>query len=606
MATPDPDPTAASTVAHAATAPTPGTRKMPPWGVGELPDAPHFTWRNWAMLLGPGLVMGGAAIGGGEWLTGPRISALYGGSLLWLATLSIVGQVFYNMEISRYTLYTGEPIFTGKFRLLPGPGFWLFAYLLLDFGSVFPYLAANAATPVAAVILGRLPDSARVAPSLFLFGRGITDAALLQALAYLSFIAILVPLVVGGKVYDSLKAVMSFKIAVILGFLGFLAVFYSEANTWKEISTGFLKIGTLPVLSGEDRNGNGILDPGEDWDRDGHLDVDESLPATIDTNGDGKPDAWADVDGDGRPDRFIDRDGDGTRDGTTVDNVFLAWFQGRPFLPLDLAMLGYMTAMAAISGSGGLTNTSISGYTRDQGWGMGKLVGAIPSMVGGHGLQLSHVGMVFPISAESIRRFRRWYRHVLRDQLAVWTPACFLGIALPSMLSIQFLRRGTEVAESGVAAMTAGGVAAAAGPTLGPVFWYITIFCGFLVLAPSAATTADGVLRRWVDVFWTGSARLRKLDPGKIRHVYFAVLCAYAAFGLVALSVGRPGKLLLWATTIYNFALGFSCWHVLAVNTILLPKEIRPGWGIRIALVLAGIFFFGLGVVVTLQNFGYI
>jgi hypothetical protein len=216
------------------------------------------------------------------------------------------------------------------------------------------------------------------------------------------------------------------------------------------------------------------------------------------------------------------------------------------------------------------------------------------------------VGMVFPISAESVRRFRRWYRHVLRDQLVVWTPACFLGIALPSMLSIQFLRRGTEVAESGVAAMTATGVAEAAGPTLGPLFWYITIFCGFLVLAPSAATTADGVLRRWVDVFWTGSARLRRLEPDKIRYVYFAVLCAYAVFGLIAIWWGRPGNLLLWATTIYNFALGFSCWHVLAVNVILLPKEIRPGWGIRIALVVSGLFFFALGAVVTLKNFGYI
>src|ERR687892_10508 len=76
----------------------------------------------------------------------------------------------------------GEPIFTGKFRLLPGPRFWLFAYLLLDFGSVFPYLAANAATPVAAVMLGRLPDAGHAEPTLFLFGRGITDSALLQAL----------------------------------------------------------------------------------------------------------------------------------------------------------------------------------------------------------------------------------------------------------------------------------------------------------------------------------------------------------------------------------------------------------------------------------------
>jgi hypothetical protein len=29
----------------------------------------------------------------------------------------------------------------------------------------------------------------------------------------------------------------------------------------------------------------------------------------------------------------------------------------------------------------------------------------------------------------------------------VWTPACFVGLALPSMLSVQFLPRGTQVAD---------------------------------------------------------------------------------------------------------------------------------------------------------------
>ena len=72
-------------------------------------------------MLGPGLLMGGSAIGGGEWLMGPAVTARYGGALMWLATLSILGQVIYNLEISRYTLYSGEPIFTGKFRTLPGP-----------------------------------------------------------------------------------------------------------------------------------------------------------------------------------------------------------------------------------------------------------------------------------------------------------------------------------------------------------------------------------------------------------------------------------------------------------------------------------------------------
>src|SRR5215467_14356784 len=114
-------------------APWLGSHEMPRWNTGELVEAPRFTWKNWFALLGPGLLVGGSAIGGGEWLAGPAVTARYGGALMWLATLSIVGQVFYNMEISRYTLYTGEPIFTGKFRTLPGPHFWLPIYLILDF-----------------------------------------------------------------------------------------------------------------------------------------------------------------------------------------------------------------------------------------------------------------------------------------------------------------------------------------------------------------------------------------------------------------------------------------------------------------------------------------
>jgi hypothetical protein len=48
---------------------------------------------------------------------------------------------------------------------------------------------------------------------------------------------------------------------------------------------------------------------------------------------------------------------------------------------------------------------------------------------------------------------------------------------------------------------------------------------------------------------------------------------------------------------------------VLAVNTILLPKEIRPNWFIRIGLVLGGLFFAALTVITviaTLKKFGYI
>lgn len=588
--------------------PHPGAQTMPRWDPGELPDAPRFTWKNWAMLLGPGLVMGGSAIGGGEWLTGPAVTARYGGALLWLATLSILAQVVYNMEISRYTLYSGEPIFTGKFRTLPGPRFWLIAYVILDFGCLFPYLAASAATPVAAVILQRLPvadPNSTVTSSIL--GMQLTDLQLIRGLQYVCFLLALLPMVFGGKVYNSMKVLMTFKIVVVLGYLLLLAVMFSNLGTWVEIGTGFVKFGSVPIQRAEDLNGNGVLDPGEDWDGDGRLDVIERLKPTIDTNGDGVMDQWADINGDGKPDKFNDIDKDGVADGDNVDNIFVAMFQGRPFPVIELSMVGLLAAMASIAGQGGLTNTTTSAYVRDQGWGMGAHVGALPSAIGGREISLSHVGKVFEITRDNLGKFHRWYKHVLRDQLVVWMPACFVGLALPAMLSVVFLQRGVEAERWTMSAMTASGVASRFSETWGPLFWGMTLFCGFLVLVPSNSNAADGFLRRWVDVFWTGSARLREVEPHKIRYLYFAVLCTYAVLGVIILSISpNPTDLLKYATMIYNFALGFSCFHTLAVNTILLPKEIRPNWFIRIGLVLGGLFFSFLALVAAAETLGYL
>jgi hypothetical protein len=118
---------------------------FPAWETDELPKAPKVGWKSWTALIGPGIVLAGANIGGGEWLFGPIVTARYGGQLMWLATLSIGFQVFYNLAIMRYTLYTGEPVMVGFLRTWPGPKFWAVFYLMADMGGIWPYLASNAA-----------------------------------------------------------------------------------------------------------------------------------------------------------------------------------------------------------------------------------------------------------------------------------------------------------------------------------------------------------------------------------------------------------------------------------------------------------------------------
>ena len=131
------------------------------------------------------------------------------------------------------------------------------------------------------------------------------------------------------------------------------------------------------------------------------------------------------------------------------------------------------------------------------------------------------------------------------------------------------------------------------------MLWCLILLCGFLILGPSVAPSTDGFLRRWVDVFWIASRRARSFDPTSIRYVYFGVLAVYAAFGVVMLSLKTPQALLLIATLIMNYAIGFSCLHTLAVNLILLPPEVRPGWFSRIGLFLTGLFFLTVATLFT-------
>ncbi len=561
-------------------------------------------------MIGPGLVMGAAAVGGGEWLAGPAVTAQYGGAMLWVATVSILFQVLYNVEICRYTLYCGEPIFTGKFRVPPHPMFWLVFYLLLDWGSLFPYLVVNAAVAIESIFITDFdPDG--------------VHKWIHRTVSSLIYLSIALPLVVGGKVYNSLKVVMSIKLITVFGFLLVVGVLFSQPKHWVEIASGLFQFGNVPVRLDEDRNGNGTLDPGEDFDGDGRLDVVEpESKLTVDTNNDGQPDAYA-KDAQGREIKFDDIDGDGKRDGANVENIFTTLFTEGRLPNIDLRLVAFIAGLAAIAGNGGLTNTPISNFTRDQGWGMGYHVGAIPSVVGGHGVTLSHEGSVFEVNDASLPRWKQWYQHITRDQLFVWMNACFIGVALPSILSVGFITRGTEVDKSKVAALTSGGVANVvadppkevlastrvlkpwvAGPTAATVFKQATLVCGFLVLVTSMISTMDGFVRRWVDVAWTGSAQLRKLDVSYIRYVYFAVLVAFCLSGMVVIWVGiKPGRVFELATTGYNFALGFSAWHTLRVNTTLLPPQLRPNIAVRIGLVLAGCYFTMLGLISTLQPF---
>ena len=127
---------------------------LPDWTTADMPAPPAMGMRSWVALIGPGMMMAGVAIGAGEWLFGPAVASQYGGTILWLATISILCQLVVNLEVMRYALYCGEPVYVGFLRTRPGPKVWTVWYLLMDVSNIWPFMAATAAVPLAAALAG--------------------------------------------------------------------------------------------------------------------------------------------------------------------------------------------------------------------------------------------------------------------------------------------------------------------------------------------------------------------------------------------------------------------------------------------------------------------
>ena len=558
---------------------------LPTWDVAELPEPKPLGMKNLAGFIGPGIVMCGIQLAGGEWLLGAEITAKYGGSLMWLAALSILGQMFYNIECGRYALYTGEPVFTGFMRASPGPGFWISVFVLLSLGAFIPALSTTAATVIAALYLDRPP--------------GPEDKFLINTLGYILLAAVSLPILIGGKIYNMMQWVMTTKVIIVLGFCVIVGITMISADNWGRVFSGFLKVGNVPVVAPEDRNQNGKLDADEDFDRDGHLDIVEEVI---------ERDVYGNVI------KFNDADGDGKWDGENIDNVFMALLRDGDFPVLMLTQIALLGAFAGFAGGGGLSNSTYSNYVRDKGWGMGSQVGAIPSAVGGREITLSHIGKVFAETPENMRRWKAWWKYIITDQFLIWGPGCVMGMALPALISIEFsphspLYNMPDAPDYAQAIMSADGLRHAPGLSAGmqQTMWIATLVIGLLVLLPSQMSIVENMCRRWTDILWSGSQRVRdRMSSDQVHRIYYTILVLYVVWTFIGAylfqTYGAPKGMVLVVANMNNIALGFTSFFILRNNLKYLPKALHPGWINRIGVLFCGVFYMGLTILVFYQK----
>jgi hypothetical protein len=251
--------------------------------------------------------------------------------------------------------------------------------------------------------------------------------------------------------------------------------------------------------------------------------------------------------------------------------------------PIDWGLIG---ALAATAGSGGIGNLTVTNWVRDKGFGMGSKVGAIPSAVGGHEIQLSHVGTVFPVTPANLVRWREWMRYVHADQLWVWGLFCFLGMFLNVNLTTAIVPHGTDLQ-----GLAAGAYQAEYLSRIWPGFWFLTLFNGFWILFKTQLGNTDILVRTVTDAVWMSSARARASKQG-IRALYYGILIAFSIWGVFVIRSASPFQLFKILANMAGVVLAIAGVQIFLVNRRFLPYAVRPPlW--REAVLLACSIFYG-------------
>jgi hypothetical protein len=197
------------------------------WQLAELPVPPRPQGLGWLKAVGPGVIALGVSIGSGEFLLGPATFVQHGFSLLWVVLIAIVFQTIFNTEVMRYTLATGEPVFSGFMRTRPSSTLWAWVYVVLYFLQVgWPAWAGTAAAAMFYLVVQRLPDAS-------------ADASTTYFIGVAAFLAVVVILSVGKRIEHTLEILNWILVTTSIGGFLILAVLFVPSQVWLAAGIGF-------------------------------------------------------------------------------------------------------------------------------------------------------------------------------------------------------------------------------------------------------------------------------------------------------------------------------------------------------------------------------
>ena len=188
----------------------------------ETADLPEKKLPFWK-IAGPGAILVGLSIGAGEIIIWPRIAAEYGASMVWAAVLGVFLQLWINFEVGRWTIATGETVYTGYSRVWRtfAPIFILLTLL----GWIAPGWGRASGLALKALLVGTEGWGSDTIWTVFTFA----------AVALILF---------GPKlVYNSVEKTIELLVIIVTIGLIVVAISVGSAGTWKELGSGLVNIG---------------------------------------------------------------------------------------------------------------------------------------------------------------------------------------------------------------------------------------------------------------------------------------------------------------------------------------------------------------------------
>jgi hypothetical protein len=180
----------------------------------SLPTPPRFS-----RLIGPSFIMLGLALGSGELILWPYLTAQYGLGLLWGGLLGISLQFVLNTEAMRYTLAWGESVFVGFRKLSRLIPLWFIVSTLIPWS-----------------LPGFSSASAQIITS---FAPGLPEKWV--AIGLLVLVGLVLSM--GRTLYKTVERVQKTIIFVTLPFVALLAVWFTGRAEWTELGRGLLGYG---------------------------------------------------------------------------------------------------------------------------------------------------------------------------------------------------------------------------------------------------------------------------------------------------------------------------------------------------------------------------